>query len=168
MFNMYFLQQSSLRGTNLCAAPSKSYDFSTNYHTCTAMLTWCRCAPTILFWPWSSFSLLPRSCLTCCFINLQWWVPLMQLCHFSKWSCMYCNAQMMWMCYFLFWPWPPLILFLFCSCAPTCSISNCGHRTSLIQQELVYLFDRFMPKNLNTFWWYLSIVFTFSFISELF
>ena len=35
----------------LCAVPSKSYDFSTNYHACIAIPTWCSCAPPILFWP---------------------------------------------------------------------------------------------------------------------
>ena len=37
----------SVRHT-LCAAPSKIYDFSTNYHACIAMFTWCRCTPPIL------------------------------------------------------------------------------------------------------------------------
>ena len=37
------------RGTALCAAPSKSYDFPTNY-ACIAMPTWCRCAPPILYY----------------------------------------------------------------------------------------------------------------------
>ena len=41
-----------------------------------AMLTWCRCAPPILFWPGPPYDLLPRSCLTCIlFIDPHWWVP---------------------------------------------------------------------------------------------
>ena len=39
VFNLDFCLQSSLMGTTLCAAPSKSYAFSTNYHACIAMPT---------------------------------------------------------------------------------------------------------------------------------
>ena len=56
MFNMDILCQSSLMGTTLCAAPSKSYDFSTNDHAFIAMHTWCGWAPPIFcrnlhLWP---------------------------------------------------------------------------------------------------------------------
>ena len=68
MFNMDFLYRSSLRGTTLCVAPTKSYNFSTNYHACMAMPKWCRCAPPMLFRLWPLFSLFPRSCLTWIFL----------------------------------------------------------------------------------------------------
>ena len=72
-----FLCRSSLMGTTLRAAPSKSYTFSTNYHACIALPTWHRCAPTILFWPWPPHNLLPRSCLTWIFsVDFYWWVQL--------------------------------------------------------------------------------------------
>ena len=61
---------SRFRGTTLRAAPSKNYAFSTNYHACIAMPTWPRCAPHILFWPWSPYNLLPRSCFTWIFSSI--------------------------------------------------------------------------------------------------
>ena len=64
MFKLDFLRWFSLMGTTLCAAPSKSYAFSTNYYACIAQPTWCRCAPPILFWPWPVFNVFPRPCLT--------------------------------------------------------------------------------------------------------
>ena len=71
------VRPSHFRGTTLRAAPSKSYAFSTNYHACIAMPTWPRCAPPILCWPWPTYNLFPRSCLTCIFfIDSHWWVPL--------------------------------------------------------------------------------------------
>ena len=77
MLSTYFLHQSSLRGTILCAATSKSYKISTNYHACIVMLTWCRCDLLFLFWTWHLFNLFPRSCLTwILFINIYWWIPL--------------------------------------------------------------------------------------------
>ena len=77
VFNLDFFCRSWLMGTSLRAAPSKSHAFSTNYHACIAMPTWCRCAPPILFWPWPPYNLLPRSCLTWIFfVDPHWWVPL--------------------------------------------------------------------------------------------
>ena len=77
MFNLFFFRRSSLMGTTLRAAPSKSHASSTNYHACIAMPTWRRCAPPILFWPWPPYYLLPRSCLTWIFfVDPHWWVPL--------------------------------------------------------------------------------------------
>ena len=77
VFNLDCFLQSSLMGTTLCVAPSKSYAFSTNYHSCIEMPTWPRCASPILCWPWPSYNLLPRSCLTWIFfIDLHWGVPL--------------------------------------------------------------------------------------------
>ena len=71
------INPSHFTGTTLCAALRKSYDFSTNYHACMAMPTWCRCEPPILFWHWPPFNLFPRSCLTWIFlIDLHWGVPL--------------------------------------------------------------------------------------------
>ena len=68
---------SRFRGTTLCAAPSKSYAFSTNYHACIAMPTWPRCAPPILFWPWPPYNLFQRLCITWIYIiDPHWWVPL--------------------------------------------------------------------------------------------
>ena len=68
---------SFFRGTNLRAAPSKNYAFSTSYHAWIAMPTWPRCAPPILCWPWPPYSLLPRSFLTWIFfVDPHWWVPL--------------------------------------------------------------------------------------------
>ena len=68
---------SRFRGTTLCAAPSKNYAFSTNYHAYIAMPTWPRCAPPILCWPWPPCNLFPRSCLTWIFfIDSHWWVQL--------------------------------------------------------------------------------------------
>ena len=63
MFNLDFFLRSSLMGTTLRAAPSKSHAFSTNYHACIAMPTWHRCAPPILFWHWPLFNLFPSSCI---------------------------------------------------------------------------------------------------------
>ena len=57
-------RRSSLMGTTLRAAPSKSYTFSTNYHACIAMPTWPKYTPPILFWPWPPYNLCLRSCLT--------------------------------------------------------------------------------------------------------
>ena len=75
-------------GTTLRAAPSKSHAFSTNYHACIAIPTWCRCAPPILFWHWPPYNLLPRSCLTWIFfVDPHWWVPL----------CVQCPAKAMYM-----------------------------------------------------------------------
>ena len=105
-------------GTTLCAAHSKSYGFSTNYHACMAKPTWCRCAPPILFCPWPPFNLFPRSCLTWIFvINLSWGIPLCV--HRSvntDFSTNYqaCMAMPSWCrcaSLILFWPWPPFNLF---------------------------------------------------------
>ena len=77
VLNLDFLCRSSLMGTTLCAVPSTSYAFSTNYHACIAMPTRRRCAPPILFWPWPPYNLLLRSCLTWIFfVYPHWWVPL--------------------------------------------------------------------------------------------
>ena len=79
MFNLDFFHRSSLMGTTLRAAPSKSYvnAFSTNDHACIAMPTWHRCAPPILFWHWPPFNLFPSSCITLIFfVDSHWWVPL--------------------------------------------------------------------------------------------
>ena len=66
-----------LMGTTLSAVSSKNNDFSRNYQACIAMLTWCKCAPPILFWPWPPFNLIPRACLTwILFLNLHWGVSL--------------------------------------------------------------------------------------------
>ena len=59
MQTLIFFCRSWLMGTTLLAAPSKSHAFSTNYHACIAMPTWCRCAPPILFWPGPPYNLLP-------------------------------------------------------------------------------------------------------------
>ena len=60
-----------------CAAPSKIYAFSPNYHAWITMPTWHRCAPPILFWPWPHYDLLMGSCLTWIFyVDPHWWVPL--------------------------------------------------------------------------------------------
>ena len=68
---------SHFRGTTLSAAPRKLCAFLTNYHACIAMLAWCSCAPSILFWPWPPYNLIPRSCLTSIFfVDPHWWVPL--------------------------------------------------------------------------------------------
>ena len=76
---------SHFTGTTLCAALSKRYDFSTNYHACMAMPTWCRCGPPILFWPWPLFNLFPRSYLILIFlIDLNWGGPLCVQCMASK------------------------------------------------------------------------------------
>ena len=42
-----FFRWSSLMVNTLCAVPSKGYAFSTNYHACIALPTWCRCAPPL-------------------------------------------------------------------------------------------------------------------------
>ena len=64
-------------GTTLRAAPSKSCAILTTYHVCTAMPTWCRCAPSISFWPWPPFTVFPMSCLTSIFfVDPHWWVPV--------------------------------------------------------------------------------------------
>ena len=68
-----FLLRSSLMGTTLCAASSKSYAFSINYHACIVMPTWRRCAPPILFWPWPPYNLRPRSCLSWIFFLDPHW-----------------------------------------------------------------------------------------------
>ena len=75
------VRPSRFRGTTLRAAPSKNYAFPTNYHAYIAMPTWPRCAPPILCWPWPSYNLLPRSCLTWIFfVDPHWWVPLCVQC----------------------------------------------------------------------------------------
>ena len=79
MFNLDFCRRSSLMGTTLRAAPSKSYAFSTNYHACVAMPTSRRCALPILFWPWPPYNLLPRSCWIF-FVDPHWWIPLCVQC----------------------------------------------------------------------------------------
>ena len=71
--------------TTLRAAPSNSHAFSTNYHACIAISRWGRCAPPILFWPWSPYN-LSRSCLTWIFfVDPHWWVLL----------CLQCPAKAM-------------------------------------------------------------------------
>ena len=137
MFNLDFLRRSSLMGTTLCTAPSKSYAFSTNYHACIAMPTWPRCAPPILFSPWPPYNLLPRLCLTCSFfVDSHWWVPLCVL-HPQSYA-ISTNYHVYMQC-------PHDIhVHLFCfdfhkfllrsRAAPT---SNCGRGTSLFRQELV-------------------------------
>ena len=80
VFHFDFLRWSSLimlMSTTLSAALSKSYAFSTKYHICIAMPTWCTCAPHILFWPWPPFNLFPSSCKTWIFFSdPQWGVSL--------------------------------------------------------------------------------------------
>ena len=63
------VRPSHFTGTTLFAALGKIYDFSTNYHACMAMPTWCRCAPRILFWLWPPLNLD-------FVIDLHWGVPL--------------------------------------------------------------------------------------------
>ena len=98
VFNLDFFRRSSLMGTTLRAAPSKSYAFSTNYHACIAMPTWPRCASLILCWPWPPYN-LPRSCLTWIFSLI-----LTEGYHFAcsaqqklyisnKLSCMHCTTN---------------------------------------------------------------------------
>ena len=118
VFNLYFCLQSSLMGTTLCAAPSKSYAFSTNYHVCIAMPTWPRCAPPILCWPWPPYNLLPRSCLTWIFFSRSSLMGTTLRAAPSKsyaFSTNYhaCIAMPTWpRCAspILCWPWPPYIL----------------------------------------------------------
>ena len=121
MFNLDYFLWSSLMGTTLRAAPSKSYAVSTNYHAWIALPTWRRFAPPILFWPWPPYSVLLRSCLTWIFfVNPHWWVPLcMQHPAPSKshaFSTNYhaCIAMATWRrCAppILLWHWPPFNLF---------------------------------------------------------
>ena len=74
--------------------------FSTNYHACIVMPTWYRCAPSILFWPWPPYYLLPRSCLTWIFFcrfslmgtTLCAASSKKKLCLFNKIFCMYCTT----------------------------------------------------------------------------
>ena len=47
MFNLEFLHRSSLIGITLRVLPTKSCVITTNYHSCIAMPTRCRCAPPI-------------------------------------------------------------------------------------------------------------------------
>ena len=118
MFNLDFFRQSSLMGTTLHAAPSKSYNvFSTNYHACIAMPTWPRCAPPILRWPWPPYSLLPRSCLTWIFLSIL--TVGTTLCAAPSKSHAFSTnyhagiAMPTWRrCAppILFWPWPPYSL----------------------------------------------------------
>ena len=73
VFNLDLFRRSSLMGTTLRAATSRSYALSTNYHAWIALPTWR--APHILFWPWPPDNLLPRSCLTWIFFgDSHWWV----------------------------------------------------------------------------------------------
>ena len=110
----------SLMGTTLRAAPSKSYAFSTNYHACIGMPTWPRCAPPILCWPWPPYNLLARSCLTWIFfVDPHWWVPLCVQRPAKSYACSTnyhaCIAMSTWSrCAppILFWPWPPYNLLL--------------------------------------------------------
>ena len=117
MFNLDYFLRSSLMGTTLRAAPSKSYAFSTNYHACTAMPTWPRCARPILCWPWPPYNLLPRSCLTL-FVDPYWWVPLCVQRPAKSYAFLTndhaCIAMPTWpRCAspILCWPWPPYNLF---------------------------------------------------------
>ena len=143
-------------GTTLRAAPSKSYNFSTNYHACIAMPTWPRCAPPILCWPWPPYNLLPRSCLTCngyFFIDPHWWVPLcvqrpakampfqqiimhaLQCKHDLDVRLLFCVDHYIHVHLFCF----DLHKFLLRSRTTTCPTLNCGRGTSLFRQELVTL-----------------------------
>ena len=114
-----FFRRSSLMGSTLRAAPSKSDACSTNYHACIAMPTWPRCAPPILCWPWPPYNLLPRSCLTCIFfcrsslIGTTWRAAPSKSYAFST-NYHACIAMPTWprsappiLC----WPWPPYNLF---------------------------------------------------------
>ena len=74
MLNLDLLRRSSLMSTTLRAASSNGYAFSTNYHACIAMPTWCRCALPILFWPWPPFNLFPSSFITWIFFSDPQWV----------------------------------------------------------------------------------------------
>ena len=115
MFNLDFLHRSSLMGTTLLAAPSKSYAFSTNYHACIALPRSRRCVLPILFWPWPPYNLLPRSCLTWIFfVDPHWWVPLCvqrpAKSHAFSTNYHTCIAMPTWpRCAppILCWPWPP-------------------------------------------------------------
>ena len=100
MFKLDFFCRSSLMGTTLRAAPSKSYAFSTNYHACIAMPTWPRCASPILCWPWPPYNLLLRSCLTFDFFRR---ISLMGT-TLRAWP--RCASPI------LCWPWPPYNLLL--------------------------------------------------------
>ena len=137
--------RSSLRGTTLCAAPSKSYNFSANYQACMAIPTWCRCAPPILFWLWPSFNVFPRSCLTWIFlIDLHWGVPprvhrpekampFWQIIMYVL-QCLH-DIHVHLFCFDV--ELHTFNLFLLRSCVATCPTSNCGLGTSLLWHELV-------------------------------
>ena len=140
MFNLDFFLQSSLMGTTLRAAPSKSYAFSRNYHACIAMPTWPRCEPPILCWPWPPFNLFPSSCITWIFfVDSHWWVPLC-----VQHPTIYMPFRQIIM-YILQCP-HNIHVHLFCfdlhkfllrSRTATCPTLNCGRGTSLFRQELV-------------------------------
>ena len=77
MFNLDFLTD----GWHFVCSAQQSYTFATNQHACIAMLTWCRCASPILFWPWPPYNLLrslpPRLCLSWIFfVDPHWWISL--------------------------------------------------------------------------------------------
>ena len=97
---LIFFLRSSLMGTTLCAALSKSYALSTNYHACIAMPTWPRCSPLILCWSRPLYSLFLRSCLTWIFSSILTdgyhfaCSTQQKSCLFNKLSCMHCNANM--------------------------------------------------------------------------
>ena len=120
MFNMDFLRRSSLMGTTLRAAPSKSDAFSTNYHSCIALSTSHRCAPPILFWPCPPYNLLPMSCLVLDFLHRSSLMVITLHAVPSKthtFSTNYhaCIAMPTWRrCAppIMFWPWPPYNLLL--------------------------------------------------------
>ena len=113
-----FFRRSSLMGTTLRAAPSKSYAFLTNYHACIAMPTWSRCVPPILCWPWPPYNLLPRSCLTWNFFRRSSPMGTTLRAAPSKGYALLTNyhayiALPTWRRFappILFWPWPPYSL----------------------------------------------------------
>ena len=147
MFNFDFLCWSSLMGTTVHAVASKRYDFSTNYHVCIAMPTWCRCAPPILFWPWPPFtgSMFPRSCLT-------WISSMMGTTLHAASRKSYAISTNYHVCIAM--PTSHDVhVHIFCfdldlhkfnllllrSCVATCPTSNWGCGTSLLRQELVLI-----------------------------
>ena len=147
VFNLDFFLQSSLMGTTLRAAPSKSYAFSTNFHAWIALPASRRCALPILFWPWPPYNLLLRSCLTWIFfVDSHWWVPLC-----VQDQTIYMPFQQIIM-YILQCPHDihvrlfcfDLHKFLLRSRTATCPTLNCGRGTSLFRQELVYIWHLFV------------------------
>ena len=103
-----------------------------------------RCAPPILFWPWPSYNLLPRSCLTWIFfVDSHWWVPLC-----VQYPTIYMPFRQI-IDDILQCPHDiHVLVHLFCfdlhkfllrSRAATCPTSNCGRGTSVFRQELVYI-----------------------------